>query len=571
MILRHAFVYLFAASLFSCSSASRFVVQESPGERAIHEATGKKWVISTQGRFATDAAERMYAAGGNMIDAAVAASFTISVERPHSTGIGGGGFLLYREAKTGKIYAIDFRERAPARATPHMYLDKSGEVIPKHSLIGIHAGGVPGLVKGLQEIHARFGKLPFAATVDPAIELAERGLPVYPALEAAMLDKRSTLELFADSKRIFIKKGDSSYSLGEKILQTDLARSLRRIADTKGEDFYSGEISRSIVKGTRGWITVKDLRNYRVKWRAPVRGRFREFEVVSMPPPSSGGIHVLQILKFLEDEPLEKMGLQSAAALHRMASAMQFAFLDRARYLGDPDFVHVPVTSLLSSEHLHEMKTLFRPNAVMKANELEEKMLVLPEHSETTHFSMMDAEGNVVVSTQTINGWFGSGMVLPGTGILLNNEMDDFSAKPGAMNLFGAVGSRANAVAPGKTPLSSMSPTIVLEKGNPRLAVGAPGGTRIITCVAQTILNDLVYGLSLYDSVNAVRIHQQWKPDVLSVEPPGLSPETERTLANVGWNLKREKIGCAVMAVERKGDTLWGVSEPRDHGKVLAK
>lgn len=576
-------IYPLIFGLISCSSTypvpktdgeekrPRFAVHEATAERSIHETSGKKWVASTQGRATTDAIERMYAAGGNIIDAAVSASFTISVERPHSTGLGGGGFMLYRVAKTGKIYAIDFRERAPSQAKQKMYLDAKGAVFPNRSLIGIRAGGVPGLVKGLSEIHRRFGKLPFAITVQPGIELARSGVPVYPSLETALFSEKEVLSRFPDSKKIFLKVDGTPYVVGETIIQAELARSLKRIADSHGADFYSGKMSREIVKGTRGWISESDLRNYRVKWRSPVRGKFKQFEVVSMPPPSSGGVHVLQILKYLENEPLAQMGFQSAPALHRIASAMQAAFLDRARYMGDPDFVRVPVKTLLSDEHIEEMKNAFETNGVNGADSLDRKLRVLPEHSETTHFSIMDQVGNVVVSTQTINGWFGSGMVLPGTGILLNNEMDDFSAKPGATNLFGAVGSHANAVAAGKTPLSSMSPTIILEKGKPRLALGAPGGTRIISCVAQTILNHLVYGLSLYDSVNALRVHQQWKPDVLSIELPGLAAPTEKLLSDLGWKIKKEKIGCAVMAVEQKDGTLWGVSEPRDHGKVLAE
>lgn len=556
----------------SCaSSGPRYSVDLSPEAKAIHEAWGKDWVVSTQGRAATDAVDEIYRAGGNIIDAAIAASFTISVERPQSTGLGGGGFMLYREAKSGKVYAIDFRERAPAAANEKMFLDEKGEPIPEKSLVGIYAAATPGLVRGLMEIHRKFGKIGLNKIVTPAVELATEGVEVYPHLETALKDKAGKLKQYESTRAIFFKADGSSYRLGEKIVQKDLARSLTKIAETAGRDFYQGSIARRIEEATKGWITRADLAGYRVKWRTPLRSTFHDYEVISMPPPSSGGVHVIEILNYLEREPLKALGFQSAESVHRIASAMQSAFVDRARYMGDPDYVHVPVATLLSKAHATELRRFFNPAKALSADAIGGDLPVLPEHSETTHFSIMDREGNVVVSTQTINGWFGSAIVVPGTGILLNNEMDDFSAKPGASNLYGAIGSSANSVQPGKTPLSSMSPTLILEKGQPRMALGAPGGTRIINCVAQTILNHLVYGLPLYESVNAVRIHQQWKPDVLTIESAGLPPATEKELARMGWVVKKGKVECAVMAVTVEAGRLHGVSEMRDAGKAFAR
>lgn len=549
----------------------RYSVSLSDAERGTHEAWGDKWVVSTQGWAATEAVDEIFKAGGNIIDAAVAASFTISVERPQSTGLGGGGFMLYREAKTGKIYAIDFRERAPKAAHEKIFLDTKGEVIPGKSLTGIYSAGVPGLVGGLVEIHKKFGKMALRKIVRPAVKLAESGVEVYPSLEEALLDEDTGVRQFESTRTIFLKPDGSPYKLGEKIIQKNLAESLKKIAASEGREFYRGSIASAIEKATKGWITRGDLGAYRVKWRTPVRSSFQGYEVVSMPPPSSGGVHLIEILNYLEDAPLKKSGFQSPEAIHRTASAMQSAFVDRARYMGDPEFIHVPVGVLTSKAHAAELRRHFNPEKALSADEIEKDLVVLPEHSETTHFSIMDREGNVVVSTQTINGWFGSGFVIPGTGILLNNEMDDFSAKPGASNSYGAIGSRANSVQAGKTPLSSMSPTIVLENGKPRMAVGAPGGTRIITCVAQTILNHLVFGLPLYESVNAVRFHQQWKPDVLTIEPSGLLPETEKELAKYGWVIQKGKVRCAVMAVTEEGGRLHGVSEPRDSGKAFAR
>jgi gamma-glutamyltranspeptidase/glutathione hydrolase len=552
-------------------TGTRFAVQADSATRAITEATGKNWVASTQGRKATDAIEKVFAKGGNIIDAAIAASFTIGVERPQSTGIGGGGFMLYREAKTGKIYAIDFREHAPSHSTDTLFLDPNGDVIPGKSTLGIHAAGVPGLVRGLADIHRRFGHAKWRDLVQPAIELADQGVTVYPTLAVALAEESEDLAKFPEAKAIFLKADGKPYRDGEKIRQPALARSLREIANHGPGAFYRGPIAKAIAKTTGGWISEKDLRDYKARWLEPVRSTFRNYEIVSMPPPSSGGTHLIQILNFLEKTPLEAMGFQSPESFHWIASAMQRAYVDRARYMGDPAFTHVPLRTLTSKEYAQKVSATIDPDHAAPADSLLEKMQVLPEHSETTHFSIMDREGNVVVSTQTINGWFGSKVVAEGTGILLNNEMDDFAAKPGASNMFGAIGSTANSVQPGKTPLSSMSPTIVLENGKPRLAVGAPGGTRIITCVAQTILNTLVYHLPLYDSVNALRIHEQWKPDVLHIENPGFGAVTEGDLARRGWKIEKGDAGCAVMVVAREGDILHGVSEPRDHGKAVAR
>lgn len=561
----------FTAACATGKREPRYAIHADAETRAITEATGSRWVVSTQGRAATDAVDRVFRSGGNIVDAAIAASFVIGVERPQSTGIGGGGFMLYREAKTGKIHAVDFRERAPAKANERIFLDVNGEVIPDKSLLGIHAAGVPGLVKGLSEIHRRFGRVKWGGLVRPAIELAERGVVVYPYLANALREEGEDIAKFPEAKAIFLKPDGNPYVEGEAIRQPALAETLRGISERGSDAFYRGKIARSIAKATEGWISERDLRNYRVRWLEPVRSSFRNYEIVSMPPPSSGGTHLIQILNLLEKEPLADLGFQSPASLHLLASAMQRAYVDRARYMGDPDWVKVPVKTLTSKAYAERIRATIDPARAVSADAIGSGMEVLPEHSETTHFSIMDREGNVVVSTQTINGWFGSKLIPAGTGILLNNEMDDFSAKPGASNLFGAIGSKANSVQPGKTPLSSMSPTIVLEGGKPRLALGAPGGTRIITCVAQTILNALVYGLPLYESVNALRIHEQWKPDVLNVEEPGFPSATEADLAGRGWKIERKSAGCAVMAVAREGEILRGVSEPRDHGKAFAR
>lgn len=549
-------------------------VRQSASERAGYEASGRKFVVATQGVKATEAARRVIEDGGNIIDAAVAASFVISVERPQSTGLGGGGFLLYREAKSGKIFAVDFRERAPLKATEKMFLDAKDEVIPGKSQDGILAVGVPGLVAGLMEIHERFGSMPREKLVRPSIELAENGFQVYPALAAALTDRREILASFPASAAIFLKKDGSPLKEGDLLVQKDLAGTLRSIAKNGRDGFYRGPVARKMLRASekeKGLLGARDFETYKVRWREPVRGTYRGHEVVSMPPPSSGGTHVIEILNILENDDLRSLGFGSADAIHLEASAMQQAFADRARYMGDPDFhPGIPLKGLLSKDYASSIRRGIDPKRAKSAEQIQAGDAAAYESTETTNFVMMDDQGNVVVSTQTINGWMGSGLVAAGTGVLFNNEMDDFSAKPGASNLFGAIGGTPNAIAPRKTPLSSMAPTIVLRDGKPVLALGAPGGTRIITCVAQTMLNYLDFKLPLYESVAALRLHQQWKPDRLDLEAPGFGDAVQKRLEDGGHRPRLVNIPCRVNAAARENDRLLGVADPRDLGSSWA-
>ncbi len=533
-------------------------------------ASGKRWILSTQGAETTRIAAGVLRKGGTLVDAAIAASFAISVERPHSTGIGGGGFLIHRNGKTGKVRVFDFRERAPAKAHPRMFLDDQGEVIPDRSTVGADAVAVPGLVRGLKAIHDELGSHSWASLVNPAAKLAERGFSIYPSLARAILSERKDLARYPDSKKIFLRQNGSPRVKGDRLVQKDLGRTLRVLARDP-EQFYRGGIAARIVASVRrhgGRVSAADLLQYRVKNREPVIADWRGYQVISMPPPSSGGIHVVQILKMLESDSLSGAGFWNADSIHLIASAMQQAFADRARYLGDPDFVPVPVKGLIDGVYLAAQRSKFR-NTARSADSVQAgaPAIAPAEHFETTHFSMMDSDGNVVVSTQTINGYFGSKVTVEGTGIVLNNEMDDFSAKVGASNLFGATSSSdANRVDPFKTPLSSMSPTLVLKDGIPVLAVGAPGGTRIITAVAQTILNHLVYGLDLYQAVAAPRIHQQWQPDELMIENLPVNPSVLQELHVRGWKIRRVPPQSNVMAVARTAEGFIGVSDPRDSG-----
>lgn len=559
----------------SPASLSHFAVPQTQEQRQNYEASGTQYVVATQGQAATVAAQRIYEAGGNIIDAAVAASFAISVERPQSTGLGGGGFLLFKEAKSGKVYAVDFRERAPLKATEKMFLDEKGEVVKGKSTAGIFAVGVPGLVAGLLTVHRRFGKLPRAKIMQPAIDLAENGFPVYPYLADALKDTQALLAKYPASAKIFLKADGTPYKVGEILVQKDLAKSLQLIARQGASAFYRGAIGKAIVEEStaqNGLLSMQDLAQYQVKWRKPVRGTYKGFEIWSMPPPSSGGTHVVEILNIIEKDNLAQWGYGSPEALHLTASAMQQAFADRATFMGDPDFYRgIPLKGLLSKAYGESVRKTISLEQVKKADDVKSGEPQKYESPETTHFSIMDRAGNAVVSTQTINGWMGSAVTVPGTGILLNNEMDDFAAKPGAANLFGAIGGVPNSIAPQKTPLSSMSPTLVEKNSKVVLALGAPGGTRIITCVAQTILNYLEFKLPLYESVANVRFHQQWRPDQLDIEAPGLGEKVTSALRAKGHNVVVRPIGCKVNAVAREGENLRGVADPRDLGSVWAQ
>lgn len=538
------------------------------------KAQGRDYAVSTQGIYATKIAQKIFEQKGNIIDVAIAVSFAISVERPHSTGIGGGGFMLFRDGKTKKVFAIDFRERAPQKSFETMYLNKEGNPDSNLSQNGILAVAVPGMVKGLVDIHKKFGKLKLSQVMAPAISLAENGFPVYPSLQKAMEQTAPLLKKDPAARAIFLDDKENAWPLGHILIQKDLARTLKSIAQKGSDVFYKGEISKKMdnfFKAEKGLITKKDLESYEVKWREPVAGNYKGYEIFSMPPPSSGGIHVIEFLNLLEKDSLKEKGFLSARSIHLAAASLQSAFADRAKFLGDPDFVLVPTSGLTSKEYAEARRKEIPEERARPSSEVFSGQAFKYESADTTHFSIMDKEGNAVSSTQTINGFFGSSVVLPGTGIVLNNEMDDFSAKPGASNLFGAIGSKANAIVPRKTPLSSMSPTILIKDGVPVLTLGAPGGTRIISCVAQTILNYIEFGLPLYDSVTAVRYHHQWLPDVLDMDAPGPAPHVVKELEKMGYKVNLKTIGCNVMATALKEGVFSAASDPRDIGTSIAK
>ena len=530
-----------------------------------HEFVGRKLAIASQGKHSSRIGRDIYAAGGNAVDVATALSFALAVERPQSTGLGGGGFMLIYLAEQGKVYALDFREKAPQQATRDMFLDSKRAVIPRMSRQGAAAVAVPGFVAGVLAAQERFGRLARAKVVEPAARLAERGYVVYDHLAAALQRKQQLLASDPRAAQIFLKANNAPYQVGETLRQPQLATTLRGIAARGKDAFYRGEVADRIATATRGNITQNDLASYHVVWRSPVQGSFRGYQIFSMPPPSSGGVHILQMLNIMQQFSFRREDFDQAKRINVLAQAMQRAYADRALHLGDSDFVEVPVTRLISSDYARETASkIDRQRARSSAATQSRQKL---SSDSTTHFSVIDAEGNVVTSTQTINGLFGAGLVAGNTGIVLNNEMDDFSIKADTANMFGALGGKQNSIAAGKRPLSSMSPTLVMRDGQTLLALGAPGGTRIITCVLHTLLNYLDYGMSLYDAVAAPRFHHQWHPDILLLErDPSFSATTRAELLAMGWQTAEKEIRCYVQAVARREKKLRAVSDPRSYG-----
>lgn len=533
---------------------------------------GKKGMVVSAHSLATEAGLNTLKQGGNAIDAAVATTLAISVVEPFSAGIGGGGFLLVRSGETGEIKALDFRERAPLAATRMMYLDAQGKVRAKASTDGYLAVGVPGTIAGLQEVHRRYGRLPWRAVVAPSIQLAAQGFPVSWRLAGA-IDRQETLRNHPAARQIFTRQ-DKPLEPRELLVQSDLAQTLRRVANDP-QDFYRGSTAAAIARDMQangGLITMKDLQNYRPIWRDPVCGNFRVYRVCSMPPPSSGGVHLLQMLNLVGTTDLQKLGWHSPDALHLLVEAMRIAYADRAEYLGDPDFVKVPIQALISPAYAKLRRQeidLQKARSSQQVNPGTRTQLQTKESHDTSHLSVVDAAGNAVSLTFTINLGFGAGVVASGTGIVLNNEMDDFAIAPGVPNAFGLVGGDANAIAPGKTPLSSMTPTIVTEDNQLRLVAGAPGGSTIITTVLQVVLNVLVYEMNAQKAIAAPRLHHQWLPDRLMVERWGFDALTLSDLQRRGHQIQeRESWGNGNAIVRTRTGLLEGAADPRGEGSA---
>ncbi|MGB9095258.1 gamma-glutamyltransferase [Erwinia sp.] len=531
-----------------------------------HPVKEQHGMVSSVDATATQVGVDILKQGGNAVDAAIAVGYALAVTHPQAGNLGGGGFMMLRTA-SGRTTSIDFREMAPTRASRDMFLDAQGNADSKKSLTSHLASGVPGTVAGFALAHKEYGTLPLSQLIQPAIKLASKGIVVNEALaDDLKVYGKEVLITHPNSKAIFYKPDGQPYSRGEKLVQRNLAHSLELIATQGADAFYKGAIATQIdqeMAANGGLINKQDLAKYKAIERKPISGTYRGYEVFSMPPPSSGGIHIVQILNILENFDLAKMGFGSADAMQVMAEAEKYAYADRSEYLGDPDFVKVPWQALTSKAYAKSLAQQIDINKARPSSEIKPGKLAPYESNQTTHFSVVDKQGNAVAVTYTLNTYFGSGIVAGNSGILMNNEMDDFSAKPGTPNVYGLVGGEANAVGPYKRPLSSMSPTIVAKNGKTWLVTGSPGGSRIITTVLQMVVNSIDYGMNIAEATNAPRFHHQWLPDQLRVEK-GFSPDSLKLLEAKGQHVKvMPAMGSTQSIMIGPDGMLYGASDPR--------
>ena len=523
--------------------------------------------------------------GGNAVDAAIAVAFALAVTHPAAGNLGGGGFMMIR-LKDGRTTAIDYREMAPAAATHNIYLDKNGNVIKGEggSIEGYRAAGVPGTVRGMELALKKYGsgKLSWAQLIDPARRLAANGFTVTRTLARSLRGKREItqgnetveedrfyLATYPDTKRIYLNNGEL-YNEGDLFRQPDLAATFARLQRGGPNEFYEGQTARMIaddMKRNNGLITMADMRGYVAKERAPLHGNYRGYEIISMPPPSSGGAVLIEMLNILEGYDLKKMDAASSDRYHLMTEAMRRAFADRAEYMGDTDFVKVPIAGLIDKKYAVQLRSTINPDHASTSEQVKAGKPLGYESEETTHFTVVDADGNAVANTYTLNNSYGSAVVAKGTGIIMNDEMDDFAAKPGTPNLYGLIQGERNAVAPRKRPLSAMTPTFVLRKdGSLWFTAGSPGGPTIINTVLDVITNVIDFNMNIQQAIDAPRIHHQWLPDELVYEPYGLSGDTQKALAAQGHKLvkKPRYLGdCEGIMIEEKTGVRLGATDPR--------
>jgi len=522
-------------------------------------------MVVTRERHATEVGLQVLKSGGNAIDAAVAVGFALAVTHPSAGNIGGGGFMLIRLAD-GRTTFVDFRERAPMSSSRNMYIDESGKATTD-STIGYRAAGVPGTVQGLEYASQKYGKKPWAELVRPAVELAAKGFPLSYLQAQGLRGNDRTMGRFPESKRVFLRDG-KFWEADEIFTQPDLAKTLDRIARLGAKDFYEGQTAEMLAKDMKdhgGLITLEDLKRYKAIERTPLTGSYRGYTIVTSPPPSSGGVGILQMLGVLEGTGYEKGGAGSASVVHWMTEAMRRYFADRAEHLGDPDFVKVPMTSLLAPSYIQKLRASIDAEKATPSSEIHAGTFTGHESNETTHYSVADSDGNIAIVTYTLNGGYGSKVTATGLGFLLNNEMDDFAAQPGKPNMFNLIQGEANAIQPGKTPLSSMVPTIVLKDGKPVLALGSPGGPTIINTVLEVLVNVLDFGMNVQDAVNWPRFHHQWMPDELRMEA-GYSPDTIAILTKNGYNVKQSRMQGECAAIAFEDGWLAGAADPRVEG-----
>ncbi|BHH82572.1 gamma-glutamyltransferase [Desulforhopalus sp. 52FAK] len=555
-------VFATGVTLLLCQTAFASAILE--GQR-MHPVQGKDGMVVTSHFLATKSAQDVLANGGNAIDAAVTAAFSLAVTQPRSGNIGGGGFMLISSESKDDVVAIDYREKAPGKATVDMFLDKEGNADSNVSRYSHLAAGVPGTVAGLAMALEQYGTISLKEAIAPAIELAEKGFVVTPRFSDGLKNKEKMLKKWPSSAKIFYKADGSYYEPGDIFIQKDLAATLTRISENGAKEFYEGKTAELLVAEMAkhgGLISMDDMKAYTPGMRTPVHGTYRGHDIYSMSPPSSGGTHVVQILNTLEGYPISEYGHNSAKTIHLMAEAMKLAYADRSQYLGDEDFVTVPLKGLTSKKYAASLRDKIDPEKATDSSTIAPGKVLPYESNETTHFSIVDKYGNAVSNTYTINFSYGSGIVVEGAGFLLNNEMDDFSAKPGVPNAYGLLGGEANKVEPNKRMLSSMSPTIVKKEGKNFLVTGSPGGSRIITTTLQVIMNVVDHGLNIQSAVAAPRIHHQWLPDEIRIEE-GLSPDTTKALTEMGHTIVKKSSMGAIQSILVKDGMMYGGADPR--------
>lgn len=498
---------------------------------------GKQGMVVSTHPAASEIGLSILKKGGNAIDAAVAVNFALAVSHPSAGNIGGGGFLVYRD-KSGSVKALDYREKAPSAASRDMYLDAEGKIIPGKSMTGIFSVGVPGTVAGMQEMHAKLGRLPWNELLQPAVDLARNGL-VLTEKEARGLNRQRT-EFMKENpgKNYLLSAEGKEWKVGDLLVQGDLANTLELILKKKAKGFYKGQTARNIVKEMKaqnGIISKKDLRHYQAVWRTPIKSQYKNYQIIGMPPPSSGGVALAQLLQMVAPYSLKKWGPTSDSTIQVMVETERRVYADRAKWLGDPDFVKVPVNELIDPTYATSRMSSMNFNQATKSADIQAGAFPGYESPETTHYSIVDGEGNAVSITTTLNNSYGSKVFVGGSGFLLNDEMDDFSAKAGAPNLYGLIGSKANEIQPNKRMLSSMTPTIVEENGKLKMVVGTPGGSTIITSVFQVVLNTLEMGMNMQQAVEYPRFHHQWMPEKITSEPKRFSEEQQIRLQTKGY------------------------------------
>ncbi len=547
--------FLMALILLACQTNQKTVQPKTP----VTGALGESAMVSSAHPLATKVGVDILKNGGNAFDAAIAVQFALAVVFPRAGNIGGGGFALYR-MNDGSIGSLDFREKAPSASSRDMYLDESGEIVPNLSVRGHLAAGVPGSVDGMFQLHEKFGTRPMAELIQPAINLAYYGY-VLTEDAAYQLNQKSEDLAVVNGDDFFLVKEDG-WRAGDSIKYTELASTLVQIRDRGASGFYGGIVADQITKEMQrggGLISKQDLLNYSSKWRTPVTGSYRGHKIISMPPPSSGGVAVLQLLQGAEGFDISSMGHNTKETIHILTELERRVYADRATHLGDPDFYDVPVDMLLDKAYNNKRFASIKKNAKTDSQEIKEGKVDVIESVETTHFSVVDPDGNAVAITTTLNSFFGCKVYVRGAGFFLNNEMDDFSSKPGVPNQFGLVGGEANAIVPEKRMLSSMTPTIVEKDAKLKMVVGTPGGSTIITSVFQTIMNVIDHGMSMQEAVNAKRIHSQWLPDVIIAEKEGVQKAVLNQLENMGHVIRfRDSMGRMDCILVREDGKLEG-------------